>query len=161
LTALSALCGCGGDGEAEGELLCEIPCVTAFFTEAKKCADVTAGVECAGFDCYANDARTNAVWGEMRAPDGALCLKRWTTATGQAWQTGEAELRYDTMAASVLCPDGSSHATVDPTMDDPTRCDPIDEPIRSCGIVSCDLPPVCPAEGCLCRPRRATRTDPT
>jgi hypothetical protein len=135
-----------------------VPCVASFFADARACAGVTAGVECAGFNCYDNGARTFTLAAELRDPADALCLKRWTTVSGSAWQTGDRELRFDTAARSVLCPDGSSHATTDPTMDEPSACDPIDEPLRACAGTACAAgTPVCPAEGCLCRESACAR----
>jgi hypothetical protein len=143
--------------------VCDVPCAVDFFAAARQCAGVTEGVECTGENCYANGAWTYAVAGELRDPDGAVCLKRWSTATGLAWQTGPQQLRLDTGPASSVdggatgpatlrCPDGSEQSVSAATQDTPSACDPIDEPGRTCGAVYCgDAPAICPSEGCLCR----------
>jgi len=142
--------GCGGSDGSQAAPFCEIPCVVEFFAAAKECADIDG--PCSGIDCYPNGARTYAEAFELHAPDGSLCLKRWSTATGLAWQTGEQRLRLDSATREVTCADASSHGSAESDEGGPSACDPIDEPGRACGSMFCEeAPAICPAEGCLCR----------
>jgi len=140
--------GCGEEEES-AIALCETPCALDFFEDARRCAGIE-GVDCMGPDCYANGARTYAVESELRDPGGRLCLKRWSTTTGLAWQTGEKRLRIDVESQRVTCPDGIESRTTD---DDTAVCDPINQPSRQCNSGFCETPAplICPARGCLCR----------